>query len=328
MEQDAYSRVPSEQATLSSHSDTSSVGSNRRQDASDSSDDSSREDFLERSDPVRLSALDLKNLADLVLKLFLESRLVGNPTGKEADTGKGKGVEVDDGSASNPAISDINKPFACPYYRDNPEGRWTCLQQANELRTIKGLIEHLDEYHVWEMVCPSCHATFTTSPETDDHIRSRSCKVLDYPMAKALTDIQVRDLRYLFLMIFPDEVKISVTPAIQWSIIWDQAFRGRVPPYEEVYLTTDFETLVVAVQDFWLHNDHRIVPDFLQSRESPKDSGESKECDMHELHDAVRGELADQLVACYTAQGEQGKAQEHPHAARVLSTLLDRPASE
>ncbi|KAI1255316.1 hypothetical protein MGN70_003381 [Eutypa lata] len=128
MEQDAHSRVPSEQATLSSHSDTSSVGSNRRQDGSDSSDDSSREDFLERSDPVRLSALDLKNLADLVLKLFIESRLVGNPTGKEADTGKGKGVEVDHGSASNPAIPDTSKPFACPYYRDNTEGRWTCLQ--------------------------------------------------------------------------------------------------------------------------------------------------------------------------------------------------------
>ena len=123
--------------------------------------------------------------------------------------------------------------LACPFSRHSEHPG--CYYVSSNLQDIESLVEHLQEYHTQPPYCPICQATFVSDELCNDHINARRC-LSQAPAPKQVILGQFRliyELRYMI-----ERLNTSVSPGVQWYIIWSIIFPGQEPtrgPYNYVH---------------------------------------------------------------------------------------------
>ncbi|KAI1215035.1 uncharacterized protein F4807DRAFT_405607 [Annulohypoxylon truncatum] len=198
------------------------------------------------------------------LKTFLEFRLSGDSQNELNEVRnrfrmrwRSKDVAKDDpalivGESPIP----VKRHFPCPFYIDNPSKHLECLTRAN-LTEIKNVKQHLWNAHRLLPYCPTCNEIFTTTGNSDAHIRSRSCSPRGVPRPEGISLQQMQQLAR--------RAETWMSEDLQWLSLWEIVFPGaELPDFTHPSRTVEF--MVCQFQDYWASQGERVISDFLEEK--------------------------------------------------------------
>ncbi|KAJ2992710.1 hypothetical protein NUW58_g2073 [Xylaria curta] len=209
-------------------------------------------------------AVEAKELAELVLIRVFDGPLPPNCRTKGGRFGKQrqtswfeKSVEINQKSDTDEKDAIIfgsplpmNSHFPCPFYIRQKEKYRSCSTWTDPL-DMRGLKRHLETKHCQPLYCPTCHTTFISSRDWEEHIRRHSCTPSDKPRPEGISILQIQQL--------------AQQESSQWLSIWEIVFPGVEPP-SLAFPSNGAETTVRVLRDFWLAEGDQIVSNFLAKK--------------------------------------------------------------
>ncbi|KAJ2969392.1 hypothetical protein NQ176_g8689 [Zarea fungicola] len=143
--------------------------------------------------------------------------------------------------------------FACPLFRRFPTQFVDCM--SCKLTRIQDVKRHIFEWHCQPFYCPTCRMEFSSLGSRDEHVRKRSCVLVDASSDhfEGKIPAQVREpLANCF--------RKKLDPEEKWKLACKLMFPGEQPPQSPYFRGMILETLGMF-RDFCTQ---RIVPSMAQ----------------------------------------------------------------
>lgn len=146
----------------------------------------------------------------------------------------------------------------CPFYIRDKRTHRECLTRY-QLRNIEDVREHLWGVHQRPIYCPSCGKTFSQVGDCDSHIRSRTCnhQMSNLPTFDGITISHMQKLAR--------QAELSLSVEDHWLGVWAIVFPDAQRPQSWLF-STDEESRVCALRDFWSSHGQNIVESSLQAQ--------------------------------------------------------------
>ncbi|KAF4468503.1 hypothetical protein FALBO_4620 [Fusarium albosuccineum] len=149
--------------------------------------------------------------------------------------------------------------LACPFYVSNPKKHQKCLL-LDDLRSIKGVINHIVAHHSKPPYCPICWKAFNSVADRDSHILTEKCRQQD---SLHIEGINLDQRAWL-----TERDRGDLDERARWHSIWSIVFPKSERP-QSPYLDEVCRLAVSEVRDFWDANGQQCVLKFLDSSNLP-----------------------------------------------------------
>ncbi|KAI0885144.1 uncharacterized protein GGS22DRAFT_162879 [Annulohypoxylon maeteangense] len=241
-------------------------------------------EFMKIKDPI----------TTFVLKQFLEFRIAsdskkGGRSWSKMRRWSDDKVEDEEMVVNAETPIPIQRHYACPFYIYNPEKHLTCLTRVN-LVEIKDIKQHLWNAHRLLPYCPTCGETFTTTGNSDIHIRRRSCSPRGIPRPEGISLQQMQQLAR--------RAEAWMSEDLQWLSIWEIVFPGAELP-DFTHPSRTVESIVCQFQDYWSSHGEKVISDFLEEKGFAAYKLPDEEQNLVALRSIILDQVIDRLVESF-----------------------------
>ncbi|KAH7123372.1 hypothetical protein B0J13DRAFT_153049 [Dactylonectria estremocensis] len=160
---------------------------------------------------------------------------------------EGYGSDNGDDPTCRPGATPI---FACHFYKSQPAQHIKCM--TLRLTRIRDIRQHIQRQHT-RLYCPTCHETFSSRSQRDDHIYVRVCT----PCAPSTMD----KLDVALQKLADHRADRGLSTREQWYEIWSRLFPDATRPGSP-YLGSMLEETIYLIRDHWTQERSRLLPAF------------------------------------------------------------------